>query len=140
MKKLISITAIFLTFFVGCSNQENSITSPISTDGDQFAKPQILDAATLTTVKEATTNLVTTTKVINGTIGGKLFVEQEVLNSEGRIVYTYSEFIVSAGAFDGTETITMTINVDKATVSFYPHMNFNQTCYLNYQVKIYELR
>ncbi len=76
MKKLISIAAVFLTFLVGCSNQENSITSPISTDGDQFAKPQILVAATLTTVKEAVTNLATTTQAIDGTVGGKLKVAQ----------------------------------------------------------------
>ena len=129
MKKLLSIIAVFLMFLVGCSNQENSITSPVSSDGGQFDKPTITTLE-LTTVKEAVTNLVTTTKAIDGAIGGKLFFEQEVLSSEGRIVYAYSEFIVSPGAFEGTQTITMTVDVDNGSVSFYPHMNFNQTCYL----------
>ena len=51
MKKLVTITAILLMFLVGCTNQENSITNPISTNVEQSANDG-LTCLTMTKVDE----------------------------------------------------------------------------------------
>jgi len=124
MKQLLSITAIFLMFFVGCSNNENNITDPTA-NFDHLGK----DASTSSTLP---IQFATTAKAIDGSVGGELEIQQNVLSSEGRIVEVHSLFEIPAGAFAGTQNITMTVNADNGCISFYPHMNFSQTCFLNY--------
>ncbi len=137
MKKLLSITSIILMFFVGCSNPENSITSPTYSDTPLSGSIH-LESLTSTTIKEEVISSATITKLIDGTLGGKVALTQKVYSSEGRLVEVNSEFEVTAGAFIGTQNITMSVNVDNGCVSFYPEMTFKQTCYLNYAFQEHE--
>jgi hypothetical protein len=110
-------------FLVGCSNQENNVTGPTTND-TQFSKVTLSDPLPI--------QFATTIKAIDGSIGGKITMVQNVLSSEGRIVQVNSEFEVTAGAFVGIQNITMTVDADNGCVSFSPHMNFSQTCFLNF--------
>ena len=38
MKKLISIAAVLMVLFVGCSNQENNVTGPTTCNESSFQK------------------------------------------------------------------------------------------------------
>jgi hypothetical protein len=141
MKKLLTISTIILLFFVGCSNQENNLTSPINSDHEQLGKIKLTSTLS-NTLGLAESNIVSTTQIINGALGGLLSFEQDAVNSEGKLVHVYAQFQISPGAFIGSQTITMTADVNNGCVYFYPHMVFNQTCFLDYglsNVNLYNL-
>lgn len=131
MKKLLTIATIFLLFFIGCSDQNNTITEP-SQSTEQLSKIRLGSDIILPVLP---TKILTITDVVIGAIGGIIKLESEVLNSDGKLISTFSELTIPAGAFEGTEKISLIVNVDDATISFYPHMNFKRTCYLNFHVK-----
>ena len=139
MKKLISITAIFLMFLVGCSKEVN-INSPIENQTTSEGTEKIFgEYFALEAPKEADPEIDTSTvsqvKIINGTIGGVLSIDQNVVSSDGRIVHVNAQFQVSPGAFTGTQTISMTADANTGCLTFSPQMNFNQYCKLDYEVK-----
>jgi hypothetical protein len=123
-RNVLILLALFVTVFIGCSNNENNITAPIS--------EQILE-------KSNSANLplgfVSITQEIHGSFGGNISIKQEALNSEGQSVSIDAYLRLHKGAFEGTENITMIINVDDATITFLPQMNFNNSCRLNVRLK-----
>jgi len=129
MKKLLSAAVVLIALFVGCSNQENNITGPTK-NANQFSDVTI--NSNLKTSDPLPVQFATTTQSIDGSIGGTIILQQNVLSSEGQIVQVNAQFEVAAGAFPGTQSISMTANVDNGCVTFFPHMDFNQTCYLNF--------
>jgi hypothetical protein len=133
MKGFLSIVGILLIFVLGCSNQENSITSPISSNTEQFDKVT-LQTLDLNTVDEIVNKLATTTKIIDGTLGGTISLVQNVVNSEGREVQVDACFRITPGAFNGTQSITMRVDVNNGSVSFFPQMVFNRSCLLNFSL------
>jgi hypothetical protein len=124
MKKFISIIALIFLFFVGCTSNENNISDPTPND-NHLSKIKI----TSTTIPY---QYITKTKVIDGAVGGLIYFEEDAYNSQGDVVSVYAEFEVEPGAFLGTETISMTVDVDNGSLEFYPHMSFNQMCWLDY--------
>ena len=133
MKVLLSIVEMLLMFLVGCSNQENSITSPISPNTEQFDKVT-LQTLELNTVDETVNKLVTTTQVVDGTLGGTISLIQNVISIEGREVSVDASIKISKGAFIGTKNITMSVDVNNGCISFSPHMIFNTSCFLDYRL------
>ncbi len=107
MKQLISIAAIFLMFLVGCTKDVN-INSPIEnpTAGEGTEKV-LTEFFALNAPEEADPEIDTSTvsqvKIINGTIGGVLSIDQNVVSNDGRIVHVKAQFQVSPGAFTGTK-------------------------------------
>lgn len=126
MKYLLSITAIFLMFFIGCSKDVN-INSPIESDAAQIlnkgGNPSNLPL-----------RFVSISKEINGATGGMLSINQNALSSEGRVIEVDAQFQLQSGAFVGTQVISMTVDVDSGTVKFSPHMDFNLKCFFNYSL------
>lgn len=140
MKHLFSIYVMFLMFLVGCTNQENSITSPTFPDIDLLTKDsRIKSTLNIKAVLEApfvtATKLVSVTKEINGVIGGTLSLNENVFNSEQDVVHAYANFKISAGAFIGIRQITMVIDVDNGCISFFPDMSFLRSCSLDYSLQ-----
>ena len=125
MKQLISIAAVLMVLFVGCSKDVN-INSPI-------------ESPTHSEVTEIDTSTVSRVKEIDGTIGGVLSIDQNVVSSEGRIVNVKAQFQVSPGAFTGSQTISMTADANTGCLTFFPEMNFNQYCKLDYEIKNIDL-
>lgn len=140
MKRLLSIITMFLMIFVGCSNQENSITGPTTAEFDQNGKISkvlsTLDVETIRTPQNViATKFVTITKVINGVTGGLISLNQDVYNTERNIVHVNANFQIPTGAFIGTQSIVMTVDVDNGSISFFPHMSFLQSCKLDYELQ-----
>ena len=71
-----------------------------------------------------------TTETIDGNKGGKIDINKFYFGSKG-IIYVNAEVKFPAGAFDGIKTISMTVNTDEASVSFYPHLQFDKRVKLN---------
>ena len=143
MKQLLSITAIFLMFLVGCSKDVN-INSPIENQTTIEGTEKIFEEFfALDAPEEADpatdTSTVSKVKEIDGTIGGILSIDQNVVSSDGRIVHVKAQFQVSPGAFTGNQTISMTADVDSGYLTFSPQMNFNQYCKLDYEIKNIDL-
>ncbi len=139
MKQLISIAAIFLIFLAGCSKDVN-INGPIELQttnggtekiiGEYFALEAPIEAD-----PEIDTSTVSEVKEIDGTIGGVLSIDQNVVSNDGRIVNVKARFQVTPGAFTGNQTISMTADVNNGCLTFSPQMNFNQYCKLDYEIK-----
>ncbi len=134
MKKLVTITAIFLMFLVGCSNQENSIVSPNSTNVEQSAQVDLNDQ-TMTKVDETVIESGTVNKIIDGAAGGTISLKQNILSKDGQVVQVNADFEIPAKAFDGTQNITVTVDADSGRISFFPHMTFKKSCKLNFELK-----
>lgn len=143
MKKLISVTAIILIFLVGCSKDVN-INSPIENQTTHKGTEKIIGEyfvleAPVEADPEVGTSTVSEVKEIDGTIGGVLSIDQNVVSHDGRIVQVKAQFQVSPGAFTGIQTISMTADVNNGCLTFSPQMNFNQYCKLDYEVKNIDL-
>lgn len=129
MKKLLSIIIIFLMFLVGCSNESSNIVAPVEQSSQQLSKESLLNLLPLSNI------LGTVTKTINGLLGGIIQLEQNILDSDGRVINAKAKFEVEPGAFLGIQTITMQVNADNGSIYFYPHMDFNKNCKLNFKLR-----
>ena len=103
-------------FFVGCSNPRKQHNQPGFFGFIVNLVPYESESLVSTTTKEEVSNLATITKLIDGTLGGKVALAQKVYSSDGRLVEVNSEFELTAGAFVGTQNITMAVNVDNGCI------------------------
>jgi hypothetical protein len=123
MKKLLSITAIFLMFLVGCSNEQNNITAP-TTGINELSKGE----AVTTSFSEP---IVSVSQLIDGAVGGWITLSKSYLNEQGRLMSVDASVFFPQGSFEGQTTITMTADFSSASIEFYPSMQFNKWLSLN---------
>jgi hypothetical protein len=69
----------------------------------------------------------TMSKEIDGTIGGRMIMNKYYIAEDGDSVIIKADLRIPAGAFQGTETITMTVDDEHAAIHFYPEMVFEDT-------------
>ena len=125
MKKILSITAIFVMFLVGCSNQDNNVTGP--TNGiNELSK----ELAVATSASEP---IVSVSQLIDGVVGGWVRLSNEYIDPAGRLMKVDAALFFPQGSFNGTENITMTADFTNASVLFTPHMQFNKSVSLTVQ-------
>jgi hypothetical protein len=127
MKQLLSIAAVLMVLFVGCSKMKDSITGPLSmsaqvTNGDLAKSGMPIKS-------------VMTSKLVDGSQGAFIFMNESVLSSEGRVVNISAQIGIPAGAFTGSQEISMEVDVDNGCVYFLPHMNFVLPCDFNYSLQ-----
>jgi len=65
-------------------------------------------------------------KVIDGQSGGEIEFDYEFVTSEGNTISIWAKLNIPNGAFDGVEEIWMIVNNEFGTISFYPHIVFNE--------------
>ena len=121
MKKLISIAAVLMVLFVGCSNQENSITNPVT---DDYVKTTSNNTSTF---GKSLVPTISVTQLINGAVGGYVKLSDEYVDAAGRIMKVDAALFFPQGSFEGTQAITMTADFTNASVLFSPHMQFNKS-------------
>lgn len=138
IKKYISVTAIFLMFVIGCSNEMN-INNPTDSNfiSEEFVPIVGEEQALLAAIEDSQIDSLSASdiKEINGITGGVISIVKDVMNSTGEIVKVNARFSITAGAFDSSRTISMRVNVDSAYVSFQPAMIFNQYCKLEIEFR-----
>lgn len=119
MKKLISIAAVLLVLFVGCS-KDVSINSPV--------QEQVTEEFVTRTVPEGlgVNATYTVSKVIDGSKGGMIYYGDLMQAQSGNTQQVYAACYFPAGAFVGTKTITMTLDTKTCTGTFEPAMTFDK--------------
>ena len=106
--------------FVGCSQFENNITEPeIKTLSENID--------TVNNIHEDSLTSVFASKEIDGAIGGQITIQQDVVDSTGRVINIYVDLIVPIGAYQGIKTISMRVNWKTASINFYPSMQFDSS-------------
>jgi hypothetical protein len=120
MKKLLSIAAVFLMFFVGCSKDVN-INGPVNDQlTEQFVTREVQEGLNVNTT-------FTVSKIIDGSKGGSMFIGDYLSAKNGKQDYVYASLTFPAGAFSGTKTITMTLDNKTLTGTFSPSMTFSKS-------------
>jgi hypothetical protein len=115
VKKLLIILSVFTMFFVGCQNANDSnITGPVTGDGgidisstNGTAAPTVADT-------------------IDGSQGGSIILNCDTtINGKTQTVHINLHF--QKGAFNGVKVITVIASFDSISLSFFPHMVFNDS-------------
>ena len=69
----------------------------------------------------------TMSKNIDGSVGGRMIMNKYYITADGDSVIINADLRIPAGAFQGTKTITMTVDDEYASIHFYPSMVFDDT-------------
>jgi hypothetical protein len=152
MKTIITISLFSILLFYGC-DRSSELTSPISDSYNSNITTQLSDDQSDNRIDTApkedpvidstsyppnaddifiplcvplseTPNLVKT-KVINGFFGGEIEINHSFETSDGDTITIWARLNFPQRSFNGVEEISMIINNEIGTISFYPHMVFN---------------
>jgi len=118
MKQLLSIAAILLMFFVGCS--EESIVNSNPTSAQKDYKLIKLPASTGLQVN----NIYSDTKQIEGSQGGSLSLQGSYSGGPFGTVTVNATLEFPEGSFSGSKTISMTADDEYCASTFLPGMSF----------------
>ena len=120
MKRLLSIAAVLMVLFVGCSEQM-SVNSPVNTN---TAEPNWI------TLPQAEGNSIeqsfSASKSINGSTGGTIYLNKTYTANTGNSVTIKATAKISAGTFSGTKIITLTVDDTECTVKINPDIVYNK--------------
>ncbi len=112
MKKLI-IFLLFGFLLASCSNFD-STTEPIANNSQK----RIIKMPSHS--KTAVEETFSTSKEINGIVGGKIDFNFSYTSDAGTPVNIYGTLTIPAGAFQYTTTIRLDLNTDEAVIDCYP--------------------
>ena len=119
MKKLLSIIAVITFIFIGCSNDVN-INNPVDNlEGWEVVTREVPEGLQVNKVY-------TVSKVINGSTGGFLLTGDMEKTKDGIRKCVYGFLYFPPGAFNGTNTISMSLDDKKLSGTFGPSMSFNK--------------
>ena len=115
MKKLLILISIFAMFLVGCQNADDSnITGPVSGDGGTG------------TIISDVPNAVSVAGTIDGSQGGTITMACDT-TIDGKTQTVHVNLHFQKGAFDGVKVVTVSASFDSISLSFFPHMMFDDT-------------
>ena len=129
MKNILTILLVTLVLLIGCdtapdfsvNNSENNLQASLSkiTDYELIPLPNksLLWMDSVFTISE----------VVDGLVGGRMIMEKYYIAEDGDSVLIKADLRIPEGAFQGTETITMTVDDEYAAIHFYPEMAFDET-------------
>jgi len=117
-------------FLIGCEDTSN-IIDPIGTSlSPQFEKITNFDYELIPLPPRSplwSDSIFTISKVIDGDIGGRLIMEKYYIAANGDSISIFADLIIPEGTFQGTETISMTVDNEFAAIHFLPSMVFEDT-------------
>lgn len=112
---------LLLTAFIAFSCMDSSVNNQIADENDY----QLLKLPAKSELSAETEFSVT--KNINGDEGGSIILFSTYKNAQGKWVVITAYLYVPAGAFSGSENITLKVDDDFAAVSCSPGMVFNKS-------------
>jgi hypothetical protein len=129
MKNILTILLVAILLLFGCdtssdlsvNNSENKLQASVSkiTDYELIPLPNKsplwMDS------------VFTMSEVIDGSVGGRMIMDKFYISEDGDSVLIQTDLRIPEGAFQGTETITMTVDDEYAAVHFSPKMIFADT-------------
>jgi hypothetical protein len=125
MKTVISILLFSFFWILGCdSSPDLSVNSEEnnSTGSKTFEKIKLPSPSNLW--KDS---LITMSQTIDGSVGGRLILDKYYMSENGDSILVKVDLRIPADAFQGTKTITITVDQTDAAVHFYPAMVFADT-------------
>ena len=125
MKTVISILLFSFFWILGCDSSPDlsvNSTENNSTGSTTFEKIKLPSPSALW--KDS---LITMSQTIDGSVGGRLILDKYYMSENGDSIKVKVDLIIPADAFQGTKTITITVDQTDAAVHFYPAMVFNDT-------------
>lgn len=115
MKKLLIIISVFAMFFVGCQNANDpNITGPVTGDGGTG------------TIITDVPNTVSVAGTIDGSEGGTIILACDT-TIDGKTETVHVNLHFNQRAFDGEKVVTVSASFDSISLSFFPHMIFDDT-------------
>lgn len=129
MKTLSAILSVSLLLLIGCDNSPDlSVNSSGSSPQASVSKITNYELIPLPPKSQLWQDSVfTMSKVIDGSVGGRMILEKYYITSEGDSVIVGADLRIPAGAFQGFKTITMVMDDEYAAFHFYPQMTFDDT-------------
>ena len=125
MKTVILILLFFFFGLMGCDSSPDlsvNSTENNSTGSTTFEKIKLPTPSALW--KDS---LITMSQTIDGSVGGRLILDKYYISENGDSIKVKVDLIIPADAFQGTKTITITVDQTDAAVHFYPAMVFDDT-------------
>ena len=107
--------------FIGCSQLDNNITEP-----EIYSLPKTTEFLNITPNASLTETIVASAQ-IDGAIGGQITIQQDIIDSTGRVINIYANLVVPIGAYQGIKTISMEVDWKNASVDFNPSMQFDNS-------------
>lgn len=125
MKTISAIIMAALVLLIGCDTASDLAVnnfSQLSEDVSSFEKITLPNKLPLWQ-----DSVLTICQTIDGSVGGRLIMDNYYIAENGDSVIVKVDLRIPAGAFQGTETITITVDQIDAAVHFYPEMVFTDT-------------
>jgi hypothetical protein len=133
MKTLVWGLLLLSVFLIGCEDTSN-IIDPIGTSlSPQYNKITNFDYELIPLPPKSplwSDSIFTISKMIDGAVGGSIIMEKYYIADNGDSISIFADLRIPAGAFPGTETISMTVDDEFAAIHFLPSMVFEDTLHL----------
>ena len=129
MKIFSTILVVSLILLVGCDNSPD-LSVNYSGNTPQASLSKITEYELIPLPNKSPLwldSIFTMSKEINGSVGGRMVMEKYYIAEDGDSIIIKADLRIPKGAFQGTKTITMTVDDEYAAVHFYPSMVFDDT-------------
>jgi hypothetical protein len=129
MKSFLSILLATVVLLFGCESSPD-LSVNISDNNTQESLSKLIDYELIplpAKSPEWIDSVFTMSKEIDGSVGGQMIMEKYFISEYGDSIIIEADLRIPAGAFEGTEIITMTVDDDYAYMHFYPEMIFEDT-------------
>ena len=129
MKNILTILLVAIILLWGC---DTSSDLSINSSEDNFSKSSIsLNPYGLIPLPNKSPlwadSIFTMSQVIDGSVGGRMIMGKYYIAEDGDSLIIKVDLRIPEGAFQGTETITMTVDNEYAAIHFSPKMVFAET-------------
>jgi hypothetical protein len=124
MKTILTVLMFAIVFLFGCDTSNDLTVNPaVDNSNTQVFKLIPLPKKSALWMD----SVFTISQLIDGSVGGRIIIANYYISDTGDSVEFEVDLRIPAGAFQGSETITITIDSDSAAVHFYPEMVFADT-------------
>lgn len=129
MKTISAIIMAALILLIGCDTASDLAVINPENDFSQLSEDvQLFEKITLPNKSPLWQDSVfSMSQTIDGSVGGRIILDNYYIAENGDSVIFKVDLRIPAGAFQGTKTITITVDQIDAAVHFYPEMVFTDT-------------
>ena len=133
MKTILKILVFTLFAIWGCEDTNNLLVNNFEIDYQpSLSKMENYEIISLPEKSPLwMDSIFTMSKEIDGSVGGRMIMEKYYIAEDGDSIIITADLRIPAGAFQGTEIITMTVDHEFACVNFFPSMIFDKTLKLS---------
>ena len=126
MKTILTVLMAAIVFLFGCDTSNDLTVNPAE-DNSNTQVSDSKDYELIPLPKKSALwmdSVFTISQLIDGSVGGRIIMANYYISETGDSVEFEVDLRIPAGAFQGSETITITVDSDSAAVHFYPEMVF----------------